>query len=70
MDNYLTVILAAVAHLGALTKDEYTALCKKLRNTTLPAGEDAAWRFMEDIFKELDIEKLSSKLSPSKPKLK
>lgn len=67
MENYINVVLATLAHLGALSKDEYSKLSEKLRNTTLPAGEDAAWRYVETVFKELEIKTLHEKAKdPSK----
>lgn len=61
MDNFVNVVLATLAHLGALTKEEYQALTKKLKESTIPAGEDAAWRFIEGIFKDLEIKTLAEK---------
>lgn len=66
MNNFVSVLLASIGHLGGLTKDEYLKLSKKLHSITLPDNPESAWRLVEDIFKELEIERLDTKLKAPK----
>lgn len=62
MNNFVSVLLATIGHLGGLTKDEYLTLTKKIHSVTLPDNPEAAWTQVEEMFKDIDIKKLEEKL--------
>lgn len=62
MNNFTSMFVAVLEHLELLTEDEARKLIKELHEATLPDSYDAASRFLKDVYKKLDVQKLAAKV--------
>ena len=53
MENYITLFIATLEHLGQLTAKEAEKLDKELRNTTIPSTYKEAQYFIKGIFEKI-----------------
>lgn len=56
MNNFITLFLATLAHVGHLTKAEATRLNEELQSATLPDDFESAWQMVKDVFEKADVE--------------
>jgi hypothetical protein len=59
MNNFITLFLSTLSHIGVITEDEGKKLNAELQTATLPDDFEAAYRMMADVFEKLEIEKKS-----------
>jgi len=63
MNNFITLFLATLVHLGIVNKEEGEKLNKELQTATLPDDFEAAIHMLESLFEKAGVE---SKLPPAK----
>ena len=66
MNNFTSIILAILEHVGVLTEDEAKKLIKEIHGTTLPDNYEAASKLVKDLFKTHEIKTISKKLDDKK----
>lgn len=57
MNNFVYLLISAMAHAGIFTKDEAEALCQEMQYSTLPDSFEAAYNHVEKIFQKADVGK-------------
>ena len=62
MNNYVSLLIAVLEHLGTLTETEAKKLAKDLSGSTIPGTYDEASRMVKDLFNKYEVQSLSSKI--------
>ena len=57
MNNFVYLLISAMAHAGIFTKEEAEALCQEMQYSTLPDSFEAAYNHVEKIFQKADVGK-------------
>lgn len=66
MNNFTSMVIAILEHLELLNESEAKQLASKLHESTLPDNYSACSRLLKEIYADIDIKKLSHKVSISK----
>jgi hypothetical protein len=56
MNNYITLFLGTLTHIGIITKDEAEKLDKKLQSETIPSDFESAYQMLKRVFEEAEVE--------------
>ncbi len=64
MENYVSLFIATLEHLGQLTESEAKEFSKKLHNTTIPGTYDEASRVIGEIIKKVKTPPKTVKIAP------
>ena len=57
MNNFVYLLISAMAHAGIFTKEEAESLCQEMQYSTLPDSFEAAYNHVEKIFQKADVGK-------------
>lgn len=56
MNNFITLFLGSLAHIGVISKAEAEKLNKELQTETLPDDFEAAWQMLQKVFEKAEVE--------------
>ncbi len=56
MNNYITLFLATLVHLGQLTKDEAEKLDKELQTMNIPGEFESSFEMVKKVFEKAEID--------------
>lgn len=62
MNNFTSMVIAILEHVGVLTEEEARKLVKELHGSTLPDNYAGASRFVKDLFNKHEVATISSKV--------
>ena len=57
MNNFISLFLTTLVHIGVVTKDEAEKLNKELQQSTLPDDFESAYKMVEAVFEKAGVEK-------------
>jgi polyhydroxyalkanoate synthesis regulator phasin len=55
MENYVSLFIATLQHLGHLTETEAKKLADELKNSTIPGSYEGASKLVKEIFDKLEV---------------
>jgi len=58
MENYVSLFIATLEHLGHLSADEAKKLAEKLRTSTVPGSYDEVSKMIKTTLADLNIERV------------
>ena len=57
MNNFISLFLTTLVHIGVITKEEAEKLNKELQTSTLPDDFESAYNMVEAVFDRAGVEK-------------
>lgn len=56
MNNYITLVLNLMVHVGVLTKLEASKLDEELQSATIPSDFESGFQLVKKVFEDADVE--------------
>lgn len=56
MNNFITLFLTTLVHIGLITKKEAEKLNTELQQSTLPDDFESAYQMVQKVFEKADVE--------------